>query len=528
MLALVLAVSACSDDEPPPNSQTPNNSACVGQADPDEDGLAGECDNCPDTPNTDQADEDGDGVGDACDVCPGVVDPDQADADDDGVGDACDLCVDTPDPDQADTDGDGIGDLCDNCPETENPNQLNEDDDEFGNACDNCPPVTNPDQSDIDGNGFGDLCDGCIPGGDINYEEVYFDAMTDNDQIRIEDGIVGRFTADEYDDIVLLNFQNERIHVFESVPDPQGDNEFFQIYDTIQPGSGPDSLAAIDINNDGFSEIAASNVFDISIIPNNADGNERDFVFDDEAIYETDQRTPTKILVGDFDADGFEDIATLFDSGFGVFFNDGQGGLEDFRALEASLDEGLAVHDMVVGDFDDNPGTDVVILQGENNAVLLTQFTTDGAPVGTTFSIPTERDQEYTLLAEGSINQNGTLDLALLAPSRNDGNTIPAEFRVMANDGAGTFSDYYGEVLGIQPSTILFADVGFNGFADVVLGGYFFKHSDTEATYAGGRTQIEYPMRPIRLLFANVNDDRAGELIAVEELKLTVLTPTCP
>ena len=38
--------------------------------DPDGDGLAGRCDNCPDTPNTDQIDGDGDGLGDVCDDYP--------------------------------------------------------------------------------------------------------------------------------------------------------------------------------------------------------------------------------------------------------------------------------------------------------------------------------------------------------------------------------------------------------------------------------------------------------------------------
>jgi hypothetical protein len=41
--------------------------------DPDGDGLASECDNCPTVPNPGQTDGDGDGVGDACDPCPHVT-----------------------------------------------------------------------------------------------------------------------------------------------------------------------------------------------------------------------------------------------------------------------------------------------------------------------------------------------------------------------------------------------------------------------------------------------------------------------
>ena len=60
--------------------------ACV---DLDDDGLCGQEDNCPDTPNPDQRDTDGDGLGDACDNCPTVPNPDQVDTDGDGIGDVC-------------------------------------------------------------------------------------------------------------------------------------------------------------------------------------------------------------------------------------------------------------------------------------------------------------------------------------------------------------------------------------------------------------------------------------------------------
>ncbi len=526
--ALLVLGASCGDDEKPANSSVVNNSACVGEADPDGDGFAGECDNCPDVANADQADGDSDGAGDACDVCPSVVDPDQADVDSDGVGDACDLCVDVADPDQADGDGDGFGDACDNCPTVANDTQTDEDEDGLGNACDNCSPVPNPDQSDLDGDGVGDVCDSCIPGGDVNYADIYFQATTENDQVRIEDAIEGDFDGDGVNDIAVLNFLDNRIVIFRSVPDPQGDNAYFQQYETVQPGSGPDSLASIDVNNDGFNEIAVSNVFDVAVIANRAEGNVRDFFFDDEAVYNVGD-TPAKILVGDFDDDGFQDIANLLTSSVAILFNDGAGAFNEVEVIDVpALDSSLEFYDMVVGDFDTEPGTDIVVLQSTNRAVLLTSLAQGGNPVASVINVPVDNvDQEFTLFAEGSINQNGTTDLAFLAPTRNEAIQIPAEIRVMANDGEGVFSDYYGEVLGIQPTTILFDDVAFNGFADIVLGTYFFKHSETEATYAGGRVRIEHPMLPIRLRFTNVNGDAAKELIAVEELNITVLTPAC-
>nr|WP_246283216.1 glycosyl hydrolase family 18 protein [Marinifaba aquimaris] len=153
----------------------------------DNDGVADEIDNCPNTPNPDQADSDGDGIGDACDTvdiidtdgdgiedavdnCPNTPNPDQMDSDGDGIGDACDTvdiidtdgdgvaddvdnCPNTPNPDQADMDGDGIGDVCDTVDNTDT------DGDGIADSVDNCPNTPNPDQTDSDSNGVGDACE---------------------------------------------------------------------------------------------------------------------------------------------------------------------------------------------------------------------------------------------------------------------------------------------------------------------------------------------------------------------------------
>ncbi len=72
--------------------------------DPDDDGLCGFDDNCPNVPNPDQLDEDRDGVGDACDNCPKIANRGQDDTDQDGAGDACDRYICVPD---------GLPEICD-------------------------------------------------------------------------------------------------------------------------------------------------------------------------------------------------------------------------------------------------------------------------------------------------------------------------------------------------------------------------------------------------------------------------------
>lgn len=108
----------------------------VADGDYDLDGVADDCDNCPEYANADQVDEDQDYLGDVCDQC--------IDSDFDGYGDpgyAQNTCPDDNCPDifnnqQQDFDGDGIGDVCDNCMFDINPEQEDTDGDGFGDACD--------------------------------------------------------------------------------------------------------------------------------------------------------------------------------------------------------------------------------------------------------------------------------------------------------------------------------------------------------------------------------------------------------
>ncbi len=171
----------------------------------DNDGVAQECDNCPDHYNPSQDDSDGDGLGDECDNCIFVTNPGQENADGDWWGDVCDNCPYIHNNAQTDSDAecdgmpwlgcvpysqsgglwgtcpgeaecltDGYGDYCDNCPNILNENQANEDGDDHGDVCDNCPSVPNNDQANQDGDSCGDVCDDC-----------------DGDPDKCEEGICG-------------------------------------------------------------------------------------------------------------------------------------------------------------------------------------------------------------------------------------------------------------------------------------------------------------------------------------------------
>lgn len=427
-----------------------------------------------------------------------------------------------------DSDGDGVADASDNCVDDSNADQADEDSDGFGDACDNCVRLANEDQADLDGDGFGDLCDSCIPGGAVNYTDVYFEATTENDQIEIRDVTGGDFDGDGIGDFALLNFLGrDGVAFFKSEITPEGDAEYFTRIDTANPGTGPKSIAGIDANGDGFWELAAANSVDIAIIQNRAEGNRRDLYFDEAHVYQAGG-IPQKIRAADVDADGDTDIVLLgtAPSRLLVYVNDGDGDFAEPQILALDDLAGAAPLDLAVADFDAAAGVDAAVL-AEGNLVLIATSLGSG-PTTSNFTA-TAMNGEYQRLSTGSIDQNSVYDLAFMAPRSTDagGSDVEPEIAVWQNNGSGSFSEYYHEVLGVDPTTLLFADVTFDGHADVFVGPYFWQHSEDSATYAGGRVRMNHQNEAAEAILHNINEDAVGELIIAEPLRVAVLLPSC-
>lgn len=534
--------------------------ACGGNndnSDTDGDGIEDTADNCPKLSNPDQTDADSDGFGDVCDVCPAIANPDQKDTDADGRGDAC----------GADADSDGVLDADDNCPNTSNPDQLDTDSDGPGDACDNCAPVPNPDQSDIDGDGFGDVCDSCIPGGpdkkSVNYVDSIYDATLgiDDPAADYSDLEAADFDKDGIQDFAVLDDNGFRFQVYLSKPDANDPTKRFAPSATANPGNGAREMTIIDANQDGYPDIVTANNNDLTLLFNEADGDNRQFLFDNGVFVTLSGATPLDLISGDFDGDNKDDVAVittgpsqlivLYGNGVDGFAPDEQGNVNGLVVELTSLgdnvefftdndsDVTLRGSSLVKGNFDGKGGEDLAVLTKDNQVLVVTDLNPSRVgdavstldPTTKVVTLPSETGNTYRRIAAGSIEQNGVDDLTVVTPRFIDPNSnFAGELLILKNDGSTAFSTFFQTNISQPVTSLHFADINFDGYAEPLIGKFFWAYD-----YTVGNTYIEaakslsnQTVAARSIVRANVTDDLAPELIVAGDQRISVFEASCP
>jgi len=219
----------------------------------------------------------------------------------------------------------------------------------------------------------------------------------------------------------------------------------------------PRALGVLDLDGDGHLDAAARSEIEVYVHFGDGEG-----AFPRSSLSRDGIGTdPRRLLVGDFDSDGNADMAALAFEVFtgpgsvSILPGDGAGGLGAARTSTA----GQQPYAFATGDFDEDGYLDLAVANGAGDPIFLLE--NDGTGL---FPVPSTLDPggRARLLATGALDGDAHVDLLLLLDT-------PARLVFVAGEGDGGFAPPV-EVMTVSESTcdLLLADMNDDARLDVV------------------------------------------------------------
>ena len=355
--------------------------------------------------------------------------------------------------------------------------------------------------ADIDGDGRLDLAVGIYFSGSIAILRGVGDGSFEfTESVGVGDIpgsiAIADFDADGHQDIVTANEQSQTITV---VLGREGGG----FVSNVGFDSGPyfhDSSQAItagDFNGDDRADLAvAVGSFPswLGVLLGDGDGS---FVLQraDAAV----MPMPESIVVGDFDEDGHEDLATANGQFLSILIGGGDGAF----ALAGHIDVGSA-GSLSVGDFDGDGHQDLVTANGVQKSLSVASG--DGAGAFTTSTVALAIKPEAVAVCD--LDEDGVLDLA--ATDVTFGAYQVCVLRGTGNGGFELSSSY--PVDGV-PSSVAVGDFDANGHQDVAVASGSFESQGVTILLGdgtGGLTMLDRLVvapTPYSLVVGDVNGD---------------------
>jgi len=262
---------------------------------------------------------------------------------------------------------------------------------------------------------------------------------------------LGDFTGNGILDLAVTNEGDNTVSVLLG----NGDGTF-QPQQTYATGLNPVGIAVGNFAGGPILDLAVTNSSDtdntVSIFLGNGDGT-----FQPQVTYATGEE-PMGIAVGDFNGDGFLDLAIVNFGGsnVGIHLGNGDGTFQPQLKFPTGGSEPVGI---VVGDFNGNNILDLAITNSGENTIGILLGKGDGT-FHPAVTYPTGNDPFG--IAVGDFTNNGILDLAIT-------NTSDNTMGIFLGNGDGTFQSQLTFSAGSEPRGIALGDFNGDGKLDVAV-----------------------------------------------------------
>ena len=289
----------------------------------------------------------------------------------------------------------------------------------------------------------------------------------------ISDLVIGDFNGDGNQDVATTHYSSGKAAVFLG----NGDGTFTNGQQSINVGVGPQSISVGDFNEDGKQDIAVAN-------QNYGNGGSISILIGDGLGVFTETTSVVAglnskdVVIGDFNGDGHQDLATTNPGDNTVSINLGNG--DGTFGLKTNISVGTNPVGIAIGDFNNDDIQDFTTTNYVDNTVSIVLGQGSGT-FATATSVTVGTDPWYVTI--GDFNGDGNQDIV-------SANRTTNNISVRLGDGQGGFSGTSELAVGNAPQSLAIGDLNQDGLQDIVAINYILFGASADINLQGNSESI--------------------------------------